>query len=164
MMIPDARGGLVWIHGSDGTATPVKVLVDADGHLQLDVLTVPGSTGVGNVLMGWNAAYEEYGSDADGVAGTNTQSGAAVPAGEVWVIQMMWSLNDVSSVVQQHWIVGGLGTHRLAYYAAPGANVPVIVRDVVVLGAGAFLRWKWLGCVVGDNLFWGALGYKMKVA
>lgn len=39
VIIPDARGGLVWIHGSDGTATPVLVSVDASGHLQLDVLT-----------------------------------------------------------------------------------------------------------------------------
>lgn len=39
VIIPDARGGLVWIHGSDGGAVPILVKVDAAGHLQVDILT-----------------------------------------------------------------------------------------------------------------------------
>ena len=39
VVIPDPRGGLVWIHGKDGSGNPVKVLVDADGHPQVDTLT-----------------------------------------------------------------------------------------------------------------------------
>jgi len=39
IIIPDARGGLVLIHGSDGSSIPVKVSVDSDGHLQVDALS-----------------------------------------------------------------------------------------------------------------------------
>ena len=37
IIIPDPAGGLVWIHGSDGSATPVKVLVTAAGKLRIEV-------------------------------------------------------------------------------------------------------------------------------
>ena len=39
VVIPDPRGGLVWIHGKDGGGNPVKVLVDAAGNLQIDTVT-----------------------------------------------------------------------------------------------------------------------------
>jgi len=39
-VIPDPRGGHVWIYGMDGDGNPVKVLVDAGGRLQVEVLEV----------------------------------------------------------------------------------------------------------------------------
>lgn len=39
VVIPDPRGGHVWIYGVDGSGNPVKVLVDVDGHPQVDILT-----------------------------------------------------------------------------------------------------------------------------
>lgn len=53
IMIPDPKGGLVWIHGRDGSGNPVKVKVDTDGHLQVDVLTMalPTTPVIYNVTM-----------------------------------------------------------------------------------------------------------------
>lgn len=39
VVIPDPRGGHVWVYGVDSAGEPVKVFVDPDGHLQVDVLT-----------------------------------------------------------------------------------------------------------------------------
>jgi hypothetical protein len=38
-VIPDPRGGHVWIYGVDDDGNPVKVLVGVDGHVQVDVLS-----------------------------------------------------------------------------------------------------------------------------
>lgn len=45
VVIPDPRGGHVWVYGVDSAGNPVKVLVDADGHLQVDTLTSALPTG-----------------------------------------------------------------------------------------------------------------------
>ena len=47
-VIPDPRGGHVWIYGVDGSGNPVKVRVDADGHLQADVLSGGGDASAAN--------------------------------------------------------------------------------------------------------------------
>lgn len=39
VVIPDPRGGHVWIYGIDAGGDPVRLLVDGDGHLQVDVLS-----------------------------------------------------------------------------------------------------------------------------
>jgi len=44
-VIPDPRGGHVWIYGVDGGGNPVKVLVDAEGHLQVEAVSVALPTG-----------------------------------------------------------------------------------------------------------------------
>ena len=38
VVIPDPRGGHVWIYGVDSSGNPVKVLVDTSGHLQVDIV------------------------------------------------------------------------------------------------------------------------------
>ena len=40
-VIPDPRGGHVWIYGIDGSGNPVRARVDADGYLQVDGRTLP---------------------------------------------------------------------------------------------------------------------------
>ena len=45
VVIPDPRGGHVWIYGKDGSGNPVKVLVDAAGNLQIDTVTSALPTG-----------------------------------------------------------------------------------------------------------------------
>ncbi len=45
VVIPDPRGGHVWIYGVDSAGNPVKILVDTDGHLQVDTLSSALPTG-----------------------------------------------------------------------------------------------------------------------
>lgn len=45
VVIPDPHGGHVWIYGITAAGDPVRVLVDTDGHIQLDVLSNALPTG-----------------------------------------------------------------------------------------------------------------------
>uniref|UniRef100_A0A6M3XX73 Tail protein n=1 Tax=viral metagenome TaxID=1070528 RepID=A0A6M3XX73_9ZZZZ len=45
VVIPDPRGGHVWIYGVDSAGEPVKILVDASGHLQVETLASALPTG-----------------------------------------------------------------------------------------------------------------------
>ena len=54
--------------------------------------------------------------------------------------------------------------HTAADIAAAGAAVSGVTVGQWILAAGDWLRWTFLACVAGDDLWWGASGYKMSIA
>lgn len=139
-------------------------LRDVLASVAADSLILYGLSSFENVPWGYNARFSEAGSDLAAAAGTNSKDSAVVPAGEVWVVTAMWSRNDTTSVRQYHSPSLGGMFHRANDIAAPGVGITRTTVGQWVLAAGDFLRWSWLACVVGDDIFWGASGYKMKIA
>ena len=141
IFIPDARGGLVWLHGTNAAGDPVKL----------------------GVVHGYDAQYAEWGSDLNGVAGTNVKNLAVVPAGEVWHILNV-DMRDQNSVCERQVraLIGG-NYYFLGQELGVGAGRVTIWRGDIILAAGNRLVCVWVGVTLNDDLYWNALGYKMKV-
>jgi len=77
---------------ADGEVYPVTI--DADGHLQVDVLSISAGDNLigrvdardGDKIWSYHDITEKEISDTNLAAGTNYLSGDVVPAGEIWHI------------------------------------------------------------------------------
>jgi len=164
VIIPDARGGLVWIHGSDGTATPVKVSVDASGHLQIDTLTWALRDALGNYQLGYYGQYSEIKSNLNPTAGDKWLVFTTVPAGYVQVVKCIWGRDDTTAKRISLEVVTTAGTHTLKHELEGAAGQVVTWDGEVVLVAGDWVQVKFVNVVAGDDLYAGVLGYQVKIA
>jgi len=138
--------------------------IDSQYHVQTDILGLPGKNTYNNVLIGYNAVYGESLSDLNATAGTVMKTGSVVPAGEIWYVTNTWSLNNTTSVRMQHKAQLKAQTHYIRDITAPGVGVVAGTQGNWLLVPGDYMIWVWLSCVLGDDLYWGASGYKIKTA
>ncbi len=117
-----------------------------------------------NLIFGYYDQYAEYDSDLAAPAGLVTKSGSAVPADEVWVITHIWSLNASRGAVQLILIANVEGDQHPLIRTSPAAGLGQYWGGRLVLKEGDYLQWQFLSTVSGDDLYWGALGYKMKLS
>lgn len=141
VIIPDARGGLVWLHGTNDAGNPVKL----------------------GLLFGYDSIYAEGGVDLNAPAGTVTKTLSTVPAGEIWVVNSIAALNDTTyrEIILEVFIAGV--QHLLVRRLEQQYDKTIFWRGPTVLPAGGYVRIRFLGTVAGEDLYWSALGYKMKV-
>jgi len=112
--------------------------------------------------------YDQWVEDLGGVkagAGTYEQDSGHVPAGEIWVLQLLslanWTAVRGGVFLQ---LMGSVDYSSLAYHAGPAQYVPVIGRGPVVLGDGDYVKVRQLSCVNADVISAAVWGYKMKVS
>ena len=148
--------------GYDGTDFRA-ILVDSTGKPQADIVDLPGKNTLNNFYIGYWAQYEECGSDLNAAGGHIVKSGTAVPSGEIWVIQNVWSLNNTTSVRMQHRLNIGDNVHYINDFAAPGVGIAKVTTGTWVLKAGDYVTWLWVSTVIDDDLYWGVSGYKCKI-
>lgn len=156
--IADARGGYVWIHGSDGTATPVKVLVDGDGHLQIDALTVPTVTveaAGGDKIFSFEGFQEIDREDTNLDAGTNDLTSGAVPAGKVWMVYIA-SMRFVGTVPTRMLLIGRnlAGDVTFLDQASPVSGQNYIWQGELYLKAGDRVKASIVGATAGDEFYY----------
>lgn len=88
VVIPDPRGGLVWIHGVDGSGNPVKVLVHIDGSVKVksiaDAVTVQAAGG--DKVFSFESAVMGRVESWSLSAGTNQLDSSVVPDGKCWIL------------------------------------------------------------------------------
>lgn len=113
-------------------------------------------------------AYDDrYAEDLSGTksgAGTYQQASTAVPAGEVWVIEHMFGLNNTGArgLLVLGAITGGV-FYRLAQNLTPATAELVSWTGHLTLKEGDTVRFDQYSCSNGDSMFGGVWGYKMKV-
>jgi hypothetical protein len=118
----------------------------------------------GDKIIAYENTVEEYLTNLSLAAGTNNIDGAAVPAGEMWIVQAAGIL-DVNSIATKVDIVvrrGGNG-YTLNEVASPGANKWSFWVGQVALKEGDLMRGHFEGATLNDDGVFYYLGYKMQV-
>lgn len=151
VIIPDARGGKVWIHANDGSALPRLARCDTAGHIS------PSGVGPFDIM------YREAGSSLTPGAGDFTWSLSACPAGYQRVIRHIWSYDNTTVkriilrvVLDAQWYI-------LADVTQTVVGRAVIALCDVVLDAGDQAQGVIMAVTAGDDLYWGASGFDVKV-
>lgn len=149
VVIPDPRGGHVWIYGVDGDGNPVKVLVSVEGHLQMDLLTSPvtvQAAGGDKIISLESCVLERVAKEATGAS--ETLYSTVVPTGKVHVITNICLFNEDGDVATRWsvaiedgvWndVAGGVdalaqyevGTFRGQLFLSAGERIGVYVEGV----------------------------------
>ena len=118
-----------------------------------------------NLIFGYNDRYAQQVSNLNASAGSNYLFGTTVPAGEIWVVGTMAAsnVNTISSGISVG-VYDGATYYTLTAKKSPAAAEWVPWSGIMVLKEGDRL-FAWFGaCAAGDDLFFNANGYKMKVA
>ena len=76
VVIPDPRGGHVWVYGVDAGGDPVKVLVDTSGHLQVDGLSTANPTNLDIALSALRDALTTSAPTGNDLADLYTRLGS----------------------------------------------------------------------------------------
>ena len=96
-------------------------------------------------------------------AGNNTLAGAAVPAGEVWIVTSVIAFNTVNAMTYSTIYIVGAVTRYLGYLAAPARYAGNINTAVHVLEAGDYVGAIMAGCTLNDDIYLSISGYKMRL-
>jgi hypothetical protein len=117
-----------------------------------------------NLIFGYNAIYAESGSDLNPGAGTVVQTMSAVPAGEIWILQQVSLRNTARGARMIAHVYNGTTEWDLIDQTTGAAGVRAIWTGAVVMQAGDYIRLAFYATTAGDDLYWQARGYKMKVS
>lgn len=170
---------------SDGTDW-YAALIDGSGHLQVDVVSsglpsgaatettldaiktaveiIDGFADADNVLFGFNDRYVETSESLNPSAGTVQQDFTAVPAGEVWIIQAVTFLNNTTAQRTTFRVRTSGGSEIPFYENTPAAaGTYQCWNGEIVLKESDYIRFHLYNVVAGDDLYFRAWGYKMKV-
>ena len=138
---------------------------DPEGNLTQPVgILEDGSVRASGLLLGYCGDVREYFLVNAPVVGTNTVTGAGVPAGELWVITQGEVLNATRAL-----IYAAIGIwNGVNFYAntriAPCAQWNAAGwRTWVVLQPGDAVRGVYAGCQVNDVLVLNYVGFKCEV-
>ena len=117
------------------------------------------------MVWGYSALYAERKSNLSATAGTNVLVGSTVPAGEVWVVEVIGAF-DVNTAPS-----------RISFAVTDGTTAAPLYRDEtpilyvasqwtgrVTLPAGCYIQVAFFTCVLNDDLYADFWGYKMKIA
>lgn len=150
--------------------------MDADGHLQVDALSLPplpaGSNNIGDVdvlsvagddlLFKVKAVYNEQETIFSAAAGNRTATFSTVPSGEIWIIKSFSAFNAVSINTQIRLQYNDGSVDKWAEIGlTPAAFELVKIETDIILPAGGNLIAKFRGTTAGDDLYTDANGYKI---
>lgn len=117
------------------------------------------------LLWGYSDRWFERVSDTDATAGTNTLDTAAVPAGYVYVVQGIATLNLSTVVTHRQGLRPGTYDMILQRTTGVGAGVTLPLFPVgIALKEGDTVRARFYGCTAGDDIHLSVVGYKMAIA
>lgn len=116
------------------------------------------------LLWGYSAAYREAIDDDNADAGSNTLASTAVPAGSVYVIQLISAFNNTTNIPSiELRLVGTAGLFKMQRTALGVAAYPVNLIGEFVLEEGDYVQAVFFACVAGDDIRLRVWGYEMKV-
>lgn len=173
------------LHADDGAGDPQTLLVDGNKSLQVgqfsgdeweikqqtpaDMMVAQHQyTGAGwvksNLLFGYNDRWSEQVSDTNVDAGFNKLESASVGSGYVYVAVAAWA-HDADNAPSQldFGLYDGSIYHYFRLDDSPSAGVATVWSGMVVFKEGDLFRARFFDCTVGDDIYTGVLGYKMKL-
>ncbi|MGB2984389.1 MAG: hypothetical protein WBE26_00785 [Phycisphaerae bacterium] len=113
-------------------------------------------------LFSFKAVYQERQINTAAATGTNTLSGATVPAGEVWIVRCAIACDVTSGTDIVSVYVNDSGVDYLTDRAANATAAQVVGGACwAPMKAGDNLAAKFYGCVSGDDLYLYGHGFKM---
>lgn len=117
------------------------------------------------VLWGYTDRYAEAEVNLSAATGGNVLIFSTVPTGEVWrVTGLTWvNINTACSAISAI-LNDGSNQYSVSVEPVPAANVYKSILVDVTLKAGDNLQIGFYGCVLNDDLYAWAFGYKMAVA
>jgi len=117
------------------------------------------------MLFGYYDRWVEDWAGTVGIAGTYAVNSSAVPAGYIYILQAASLQNNggARGSIKIYLRTGGTYV-AIGKLVAPGQYDPAIFDGSVVLKAGDFVRGDQESCLVGDGMFGGVWGYKMKLS
>lgn len=154
-------GGQLVAYGLNGANSPTKLLIDADGRLTVTRESyqhgyISGAWQKQPIQQGYSAVIRGNYVNSDLAAGTNTISGATVPAGEIWIVEAVsayyngtvatvtlrmyvnsssvdYTLVTITTVVSGIWypVVG-------SWSLAPGENLALIIANATIHNSANF--------------------------
>lgn len=156
-------GELAGICGHDGTDW-LKALIDAAGHLQVDLVDSPTITvipGASNVIRGFEGIAEEALSETNLPAGSSVLTGTTVPTGEIHVITQMMLLYVGAAPTRMYTDSPGLaGTIVTWNIESPTPSRSYTQSVNIYLQAGDAMRAYIVGATAGDAFYFRYAGYK----
>lgn len=175
-MIPSAKGGLVWIHGNY-SGTPVKILVDATGHLQVDNLSNALPTGAATAAKqtsflsslkkraGYTGVVRQRVFDANAAPDEATLETTAVPASTVYVLDRITAWDQNSALTDLAIEVSIAGTlYLLDWKKTLAAAAKVTIIRPILLGPAETIKAFFFGTVTGDDIYLEIIGHKWAIA
>lgn len=118
-----------------------------------------------NLIWGYNDRYAEADSELDPDAGEYYAYFTTVPAGEVWVLQLVMGA-DVTNAkrIQLRVEITGAAAYMLKDETPAAADQWVLWSGEVVLKEGDRASVRFFSVTAGDDLYWRAWGYKMVIS
>lgn len=117
------------------------------------------------LLWGYTDRYAERVSDLNADAGQNSLDGTVVPAGEVWMVEVISAQNattSISAIILQ--VTDGSAYAEMARNNSPASGNNVNWYGRVTMKEGDKVHIIFDGCISGDDLYLDVWGYKMAVA
>lgn len=176
------------IHGKTTGDDLVAVTVDADGHLQLDTLTLPvvilgaGSAEIGSVQarnygwvsgafqkdplrIGYSGNVRQVWANANLSAGTNNVDSNAVPSGDLWhILSLAFQyLGTSPTQVNFQQRDPAVASYNLKSVASPVSGLWYPLGTPILLAPTELLRIQVLGATAGDDLNAAAVGYRIDI-
>lgn len=147
----------------DGTEW-VAILGDSAGHLQVDVLTLPGINEYDNILFGYNDRLADFESQAS-TNGTTDANSTTCPSGEIWVVTTASCRhNDPTARRLEIQFYDGAQSIPLKVEANVDQWVTISAPGPLVLKAGDYIIGRAISLGSGRTVYVMLNGYKMKVA
>lgn len=142
------------IYGWDGSVWR-KLSVDTSGRpLVIQYGLVSGQAHRQPMILGYSGDKTQEISELLSPGGTRVLTSDAVPAGEIWDVQVMFGLDVNSATTATSLRIHANGIVAAMVREAPTvANIPTLWNGHVVLSEGDTLDAQFLGVVVNDNLY-----------
>jgi len=117
-----------------------------------------------NLIFGYYDRYAAQGSDLNPGAGPLTKTLPAVPAGEIWVVQMISASNQSRACTMMLGAnLGGIDVWAYRFVGGAAGDWAVWSGQIV-LKQDDYIEVYFANNQAGDDLYWRAAGYKMKLS
>lgn len=117
------------------------------------------------MLWGFSSQYQEQQDGIDVAAGNRTLTFSTVPAGEIWVVQGWTAWTKQANAQRLEFYVNAAGSNRrvslvslAVAYTSKSADVPIVLEE----DDNVFVVFN--SCVLNDDIYSAAWGYKMLIA
>jgi len=117
------------------------------------------------LLFGYYDRWVERQRETNAAAGQNSLQTDAVPAGYIYILDAIVTMNLNKAVTHLKRVVGdGIEVELSIATAVPTATHDTLFPISIVLKPGDYVKVYFLACDAGDDLFLEVWGYKMKIA
>jgi len=164
--MPDPKGKLVTPVGITSDGKIVALLIDDDGHLQIDLLSAPTLTVqslAGDKIFAYADRLFEKVDQPDAVDGTTDIFTSAVPTGQLWVVQGATAFCTTAALtrIQLGWSPDGVQISTFYAKPSPAAWDPLMWQGILILKAGEAIGARFVGTSAGDDVYLRVYGYVM---